>query len=159
MPSRAPWAQVAVILVALAACHRGANVPEGDVAEAIAAARPVGARALDPASLHGKPAVVLFVSPTCKYCLATLPRAAASAQAHGAGLVAVFTAGGPDNARGVIDYIHFPGTALVDDGTLVKRYHIHAVPWSLVLGPDGHARAALEGEQDQSAFDDALANL
>jgi thiol-disulfide isomerase/thioredoxin len=159
MPPRGMWAQLAAIALALTACHRGAKVPEGDVAAEIAAAKPVGPKALDPAALHGKPALVLFVSPTCKYCLATLPRAAASASAHGAGLVAVFTAGGTDSARGVVDYIHFPGKTLVDDGTLVHRYHIDHVPYTLVLDRDGHARDAYEGEQDQSTFDDALAEL
>ena len=157
MPSRALWAQL-VLLVAVG-CHRGPAPPDGDVVDAIAAARPVGARALDPASIHGKPALVLFVSPTCRYCLATLPRAIAAAQGHGAAIVVVFTAGGPENARGVLTTTHFPGTALVDDGTLIRRYHITHVPYTLVVGPDGHARAAFEGEQDQSTFDDALADL
>ena len=149
-----------IVLFIAAACHRGGgDLPEGDVAATIAAAKPVGERALDPATLHGKPSIVIFVSPTCKYCLATIPRALASAQAHDVPIVAVFTAGRAENARGIIDYTHFSGTALVDDGTLVKKYKIHGVPYSLVLGPDGHAREALEGEQDQSAFDDALAKL
>jgi hypothetical protein len=159
MPSCAAPAQLALLALAIAACHRGPKVPEGDVARDISAAKPVGARALDPAKLRGKPALVLFVSPTCKYCLATLPRAAAAATARDAGLVVVFTAGGLENARGVVDYVHFPGTALVDDGTLMHRYHITAVPYTLVLGPDGEARDAYEGEQEQQTFEDALAKL
>ena len=158
MPSRVVWAQLVLVWLALG-CHHGPPVPDGDIAQAIASARPVGEHGLDPASLRGKPALVLFVSPTCRYCLATIPRALAAAQAHGAGIVAVFTAGEPANAQGVLTHTHFTGTALVDDGTLVQRYHITHVPYTLVLGPDGHARDAFEGEQDQSTFDDALAKL
>jgi thiol-disulfide isomerase/thioredoxin len=148
-----------VLIAALGACHRGPNLPEGNVAQAIATAKPVGAHGLDPAALRGKPALVLFVSPTCKYCLATLPRAAAAAQTHGAGLVAVFTAGGLENARGVVDRVHFPGIVLVDDGTLVQRYHIESVPYTFVLGADGAARDIYEGEQEQATFEDALTKL
>jgi thiol-disulfide isomerase/thioredoxin len=155
MPSRAAIA----LLIALAACHHGPNLPDGDVVTAIAAAKPVGQRALDPAAVHGKPAIVLFVSPTCPYCLATLPRAVASASAHGATMVAVFTSGRAENARGVLEHTHFEGTALVDDGSLVRRYHITHVPLAYVLDRDGTARDAFEGEQDQSTFDDALAKL
>jgi thiol-disulfide isomerase/thioredoxin len=169
MPSRASWVVLVAVAIAGVGCRRGASVPEGDVTDAIAAAQPIAsrdsipassnARTLDPASLRGKPAIVVFVSPTCKYCLATLPRAAASAQAHAAGLVAVFTVGKPENARDVLDRIHFPGTGLVDDGTLIHRYHISAVPLTFVLGRDGHVRDVYEGEQEQATFDDALAGL
>jgi len=155
MPSRACLAA----LIALAACSRGPKLPDGDVVAELAQAKPVGASALDPAAVHGKPAVVLFVSPTCPYCLATLPRALASADAHGATLVAVFTAGKPENARGVLEHAHYHGTALVDDGSLVRRYHITHVPLAYVLDRDGIARDALEGEQEQATFDDALAKL
>ena len=86
-------------------------------------------------------------------------QASASAQAHAAGLVAVFTVGKPENARDVLDRIHFPGTGLVDDGTLIHRYHISAVPLTFVLGRDGHVRDVYEGEQEQATFDDALAGL
>jgi thioredoxin-like negative regulator of GroEL len=148
-----------VLLAALVACHRGPKLPEGDVVQEISSAKPASARALDLAALHTKPALVLFVSPTCRYCLATLPRAAAAAQARGAGIVAVFISGSPDNARGVLDSVHFPGTGVVDDGTLVHRYHISAVPYTLVLGSDGQARDVFEGEQEQSTLENALARL
>jgi hypothetical protein len=148
-----------LLLAALAACHRGPKLPEGDVAQEISTARPVSARVLDPASLHGKPALVIFVSPTCKYCLATLPRAAAAAQARGASLVAVFTIGGQENARGVLDQLHVVGTGLIDDGSLVRQYHISAVPYTLVLGTDGHAHDVYEGEQEQATLEEALARL
>ncbi|HEY1556136.1 MAG TPA: hypothetical protein VGF94_14960 [Kofleriaceae bacterium] len=155
MPARAWFA----VLIAVAACRHGPKLPDGDVVTAIASAKPVGQRALDPATVHGKPAIVLFVSPTCPYCLATLPRAVASAKAHDAALVAVFTSGRAENARGMLDHTHFEGVALVDDGSLVRRYHITHVPLAYVLDRDGNASAAFEGEQEQKTFDDALGKL
>ncbi|HUJ63870.1 MAG TPA: hypothetical protein VLX92_35460 [Kofleriaceae bacterium] len=144
-----------VIALALAACHRGPKLPEGDIAATLAGA-PVGEHAFDPQSVHGKPTLVMFVSPTCHYCMATIPRAIAAARQEDANIVAVFTAGQPQNARGVVSYMHFPGPAMVDDGTLVKRYHIDHVPYMFVLGADGHARDVLDGEQEQDAIADAL---
>ncbi len=112
----------------------------------------------DPASLKGKPSLVMFVTPTCPHCLATIPHGIAAAKAKDANLVAVFVAGRAANATGVVSRTQFPGPALVDDGTLMKRYHIDAVPYVVVLGADGHATAAYIGEQDESTFADALAD-
>ena len=147
-----PRMVLAVILVA--GCHRGPKPPDGDIAATLTVA-PIGAP-FDPASLRGKPSLVLFVTPTCPHCLATLPRAAIAAKAKDANLVAVFVAGGADRARTVVGNLHFPGTVLVDDGTLTRRYHVDYVPYSLVLGADGHAKAALEGEQDEPELEAAL---
>jgi hypothetical protein len=155
MPSRALGARI-IVWLAVAACHR-AKLPDGDLTAAIASAKPISGHAYDPASLHGKPALVLFVSPTCRYCLATLPRAAAAATAHGAGLVAVFTAGDADRARRVLDQLHIAGAGLMDDGTLVRRYGIDGVPVTFVVGADGAAREMYEGEQSEETLDDALA--
>lgn len=145
-----------VAALPLAACHRGEKVPDGDITATLTV-QPVSG-SFDPASLKGKPSLVLFVTPTCPHCLVTIPRAAAAARAQGANVVAVFVAGRAENATGVIAKTQFPGPALVDDGTLTKRYAIKAVPYALVLGADGHARDAFIGEQDESTFRDALAD-
>jgi thiol-disulfide isomerase/thioredoxin len=146
-----------VITLALAgfACRRGEKLPSGDVAATLTV-ESVGAHKFDPASLRGKPSLVLFVTPTCPHCLVTIPRAAAAAQAQGANVVAVFVAGRAQNATGVLETTKFPGAAVVDDGTLSKRYGVKSVPYTLVLGPDGHARDAFVGEQDESTFRAAL---
>lgn len=159
MPS--PWriAQLLVIVTALAACKRNtAPVPDGDVAATLALPS-VGAFSFDPGSLKGKPSLVMFVTPTCPHCLATIPRGAAAAQAMGANLVAVFVAGTKTNAEGVVSHTKFPGVALVDESrAMIKKYEIRGVPYSLVLGPDGHAREAFRGEQEESTFREALAS-
>jgi hypothetical protein len=155
-----PLHRVVPSLIALACsiggCNRGEPVRAGDVATTLTAPS-LGAVKFDPASIKGKPSLVMFVTPTCSHCLATIPRGIAAAQATDSNIVAVFVAGGKSNAEGVISHTKFPGPALVDDGTLRKKYNVQGVPYSLVLGPDGRAREAFRGEQQESTFREALA--
>jgi len=137
---------LAIALLFAVGCHRGPKLPDGDVLAAVN--RP---------ELHGKPSLVMFVTPTCSHCLATIPRAIEAAAASGAGLVAVFVAGQEENAKGVIDHTHFPGEWMVDDGALRRRYAIKSVPYILVVGPDGTARDAYIGEQETQTLKDAIA--
>jgi thiol-disulfide isomerase/thioredoxin len=163
MPS--PWrlAQLLVVILALLAplsgCKRNTTpVPPGDVAASLALPS-LGENSFDPQTLKGKPSLVMFVTPTCPHCLATLPRGAAAAQATGANLVAVFVAGGKQNAEGVVSHLKWPGIALVDEEKLmIKKYEIKGVPYSVVLGADGRAREAFRGEQEEKAFREALAD-
>lgn len=142
------------IMLALG-CHRGPKLPAGDIAATLTA--PVAsAVAFDPQSLHGKPSLVMFVSITCKYCQATIPRAAAAAQAADANAVLVFVSGTAPGVRSLLTTMRFPYPAIVDDGALEQRFGIAAVPYTLVLGADGRARDVLEGEQDESTLRDAL---
>jgi len=138
---------VLAIALVLAACHRGPTVPDGDVLTAVN--RP---------ELHGKPTLVMFVTPTCPHCLATIPHAIAAAADEKANLVAVFVAGKEENAKGVVDHTHFDGQWMVDDGALTRRYSIKAVPYILVVGRDGHAQDAFLGEQDTATLEGALAS-
>jgi thiol-disulfide isomerase/thioredoxin len=165
MPS--PWRRVQPILhlvlaivLGAAACKRnGTPVPSGDITASLGYPS-LGATAFDPQSLKGKPSLVMFVTPTCPHCLATIPRAAAAAQAKGANVVAVFVAGQKQNVEGVVSHAKFTGVALVPekDGqkALIDKFQIKGVPYALVLGPDGKAREAFRGEQDESTFADAL---
>lgn len=164
MPS--PWRQalsvtitVAIALAAVGGCKRNTTpVPPGDVAAALALPS-LGAIAFDPASLKGKPSLVMFVTPTCPHCLATIPRGALAAKAQDANVVAVFVAGTKANAEGVIGHTKFSGVALVDENReLIKKYKIKGVPYSVVLNKNGHAVEAFSGEQDESTFRDALSD-
>lgn len=165
MPS--PWRRVQpfflVLVIALAAgCKRNSTpVPAGDITASLGLPS-LGAMAFDPQSLKGKPSLVVFVTPTCPHCLATIPRAAAAAQAKGANVVAVFVAGRKQNVEGVISHAKFPGVALVPEKAgqkeLIDKFQIKGVPYALVLGPDGKAREAFRGEQQESTFADALDN-
>ncbi len=146
---------LAGILLALAACHHAEAIPPGNVAESLVAPT-LGDAVFDPKTLAGKPALVMFVSPTCSHCLAEIPRGEEVARSVGANTVAVFVAGNADAAVKVVADTKFKGTVLVDDGTLKKQYDVRAVPYALVLGPDGKARAAYLGEQESSTLKDAL---
>src|SRR5262245_22497285 len=111
MPS--PWrmtisvAITVALVLGLAGCKRNnVPVPSGDVAASLTLPS-VGAYSFDPASLKGKPSLVMFVTPTCPHCLATIPRGAAAAAAQGANLVAVFVAGKKEAAEGVASHTKF----------------------------------------------------
>ena len=158
MPFRLGLTLLLAVALAITGCKRNdMPVPEGDIAATLALPS-LGAYKFDPESLRGKPSLVMFVTPTCSHCLATIPRGAAAAAAQGANVVAVFVAGTKENAEGVISHAKFPGTALIDDGTLRKKYRISGVPYSLVLGADGRAREAFRGEQEEATFREALAD-
>jgi thiol-disulfide isomerase/thioredoxin len=160
MPSTRVPAQlrIAILGIALAACTHRTPVPDGDVAASLTA-KAIGEYAFDPAMLHGKPAVVLFVTPTCPHCQALLPIAARAAATAAIPVVAVFIAGKAQNATDVLAFAKFTGAALIDDdGALRTRYAITRVPYTLVLGADGHARTALIGEQDEATLAAAIAD-
>ena len=158
MPSRLGLTLLLAVALAITGCKRNDTpVPPGDIAATLTLPS-LGAHTFDPESLRGKPSLVMFVTPTCSHCLATIPRGAKAAEATGANVVAVFVAGTKANAEGVVSHAKFPGAALIDDGTLRKKYDIRGVPYSLVLGPDGRAREAFRGEQEEATFREALAD-
>ena len=146
-----------MLLVLAISCTKRLPVPDGDIAGSLITAPAIGEHAFEPASLLGKPTLVMFVSPTCEHCLAELPRAQAVVKETDANIVAVFVVGKKANAEAVARSTHFEGPVLVDDGTLRKKYDITGVPYTLVLKRDGHAATALRGEQDESTIRDALA--
>ncbi len=149
------------LLIALAICFAGCKKheagPEGDILETLRAPTVAGAT-FDPHSLRGKPSLVLFVSPTCPHCVAELPAAQNAAHDKDANVVAVFIVGKAENAKGVLTHTRFEGPALIDDGTLRRRYGVRSVPYTLVLGADGHAREQFHGGQGESTLADALAD-
>ncbi|MBA3462606.1 MAG: TlpA family protein disulfide reductase [Deltaproteobacteria bacterium] len=156
---RAPQLLIAWLAICLAAsgCQKREAGPTGDIVETLRAPRVDGAP-FDPKVLRGKPTLVLFVSPTCPHCVDELPAAQAAAKSKNANVVAVFIAGKAENAQGVIDHTKFDGTALIDDGTLRRKYGIRAVPLTVVLGPDGFATEQLRGGVGQERLADALAD-
>ncbi|MCX5745878.1 MAG: TlpA disulfide reductase family protein [Proteobacteria bacterium] len=131
-------------------------VPPGNVAQTLVAPT-VGDAVFDPATLEGKPAVIMFVSPTCGHCMIEIPRAQEAAAAKGASTVAVFVSGNADAAIAAVQRTKFTGTVLVDDGTLRAKYNVRAVPYTLVLNRDGTAHSAFRGEQDAETIKNAIA--
>lgn len=145
------------LAISLAGCKKHEPGPEGDILETLRAPTVAGA-AFDPHTLRGKPSLVLFVSPTCPHCVEELPAAQKAARAADANLVAVFIVGKAENAKGVLEHTKFEGTALIDDGTLRRRYGVRSVPYTLVLGADGRAREQFHGGQGEATLSDAIAD-
>ena len=148
-------AAIVSIVVALMACRRREDAPKGDILATLKASTLEGTE-FDASTLKGKPTLLMFVSPTCPHCLDEIPIADRVAKANGANAVAVFIAGKAENAKGVVEHTKFAGAALIDDGSLRRRYGVRAVPYTLVLGPDGHATEAIRGAQGADVLEDAL---
>lgn len=147
----------AIALVVLSvACHRNtAKVPDGDILASLTIPSLAG-DPLDIAALEGKPTLLLFITPSCVHCLATLPHAIEAAKQQATNIVAVFVAGDITRAQRVVDQLKFPGPALHDDGTLRKLYSVDSVPYTVIVGKDGHATDAFEGEQETDTLARAL---
>jgi thiol-disulfide isomerase/thioredoxin len=145
-----------VSFLVLAGCKSELDPPPGDVASALTVPTIDGA-AFDPATLKGKPVVVLFWRVGCSYCMHEMPVVAEVARDKGAAAVAVLVAGSHDKAAEIAK--DFDGTMLVDDGTLRVRYDIKKVPYTLVLRGDGTAAHAFLGEQSASTIASALRGL
>jgi thiol-disulfide isomerase/thioredoxin len=138
------------------ACKKG--VPSGDITAALALPMTTDA-VFDPSTLKGKPTLVLFASPTCGHCFKELPIAQTAATAEDANIVAVFVVGSKQQAAAMTDRAKFTATVLVDPTqSLRSKYDIEAVPYLLVLGPDGRAREAFTGAQEESTLRTALAS-
>jgi thiol-disulfide isomerase/thioredoxin len=158
MPS--PRVSIQLLLLAAiafaGACKKG--VPGGDITASLALPTTTDAT-FDPGTLKGKPTLVLFASPTCGHCFKELPVAQTAAAAEDANVVAVFVVGSKQQAASMASRAKYTATALVDpSGGVRKKYEIEAVPYLLVLGPDGHARESFTGEQDESTLRSALAS-
>ncbi|HWU90015.1 MAG TPA: TlpA disulfide reductase family protein [Kofleriaceae bacterium] len=138
------------------ACKKGP--PGGDITTSLALPTTADA-AFDPGTLKGKPTLVVFASPTCGHCFKELPVAQTAAAAEDANVVAVFVVGSKEQAASMASRAKYTATALVDpSGAVRSKYDINAVPYLLVLGPDGHARGAFTGEQDEATLRTALAS-
>jgi len=154
---RLPVGFLFAISLGIAGCRRGPTVPEGDVLSTLTIPSIAGDQ-LDTQSLTGKPTLVLFVSTTCVHCIATMPHAIEAAHQKGANIVAIFLSGDAKAVERISEQTKFPGPVLLDDGSLRKAYKIESVPYTLVLGRDGHATDAFTGEQDTSTLAGALAS-
>lgn len=150
---------IALVSIALAACNRADEppVPSGNVAARLTVPTMDGP-AFDPQALGGKPSLVVFWRPSCPHCIAELPDAIRAAADRGANAVAVQVTGQPAQGKEALERAGWTGPILIDDGSLRADLKITAVPYTLVLRPDGTARRAFLGRQSYDTLSSALAS-
>ena len=156
MPRLAPLVIALGVATATAACKKETPVPPGDIGAKLTLPTLAG-EAFDPASLDGKPAVVMFWRPSCPHCRDELPDVVRAARDKGAAAVSVMVVGNKPAAEKVLAEAGWTGTALVDDGSLRAALDIKAVPYTLVLRPDGTAARAFVGRQSYDTLAGAIA--
>ena len=100
----------------------------------------------------------MFAWPSCPHCIKEIPIAQQVAASEHAGMVVVFVRGTKQAASEIAGELKLTAPVLVDDGTLRNRYGVNAVPYTLVLGPDGHATEAFRGAQDEGTLRSAVAD-
>lgn len=146
----------AIAVAALPACHREPAPPGGNIAARLTI--PTRAETpFDPATLGGKPALVVFWRPGCPYCREELPNALRAASERGVPAVAIQIAEGKTAGTEVLTKLGWQGVDLVDDGTLRRDLEVKQVPWTLVLRSDGTAARAFIGRQSYDTLKSALA--
>ena len=149
---------LAIAVPTLPACKRGPAPPSGNIAARLAVPTR-GDVVFDPATLGGKPAIVVFWRPGCGYCRQELPDAMRAATERGVTVVAVQVAEGKEAGGAVLAKLGWQGVDLVDDGTLRRDLKVSSVPWTLVLRSDGTAARAFVGAQSYATLERALASV
>lgn len=152
----------AALLALVAACGHAPAAPAGDVAAALTLGTLDGTGSFDPATLHGKAALVVFWRPGCPYCANELPEALKVARAAGAEPIAVMirpqAAGARERGAKELARLRWDATALADTADLLGTWKIDGVPWTLVIKPDGTASRVFVGEATAADLADALAD-
>lgn len=140
-------AVIAVLLAGLVgSCKKETAPPPGNVAAKLAIPTADGP-VFDPATLAGKPTVVVFWRPGCPHCRDELPLVRKACKAKGCNAVAVQVAEDPAFGKRTLDKVAWEGIALIDDGSVRKSLGVDKVPWTLMLRPDGTAAKAYVGAQ------------
>jgi thiol-disulfide isomerase/thioredoxin len=150
-------AVIALALAAfLAACKKETPPPPGNVAARLALPTADGTM-FDPATLAGKPTIVVFWRPGCPHCREELPLVRKACKEKGANAVAVQVSEDPGFGQRTLEKVAWEGVALIDDGAARKTLGVDKVPWTLVLRPDGTAAKAFIGAQSYDTLVGALA--
>jgi|GEM_PF-1534568 len=163
MPLPSAGIQSFVWLVALVAaisgCAKSVPTPDGDILGALQLPQATADTIFDPGALRGKPTLVMFASPSCGYCAKELPIAHKLTTAEGVNMAVVYVKSKKPAALAAAKAGGYDGVVLIDgDGTLSRKYEIQGVPYTLILGADGHAKKAFRGLQEEDALRDAIAD-
>jgi thiol-disulfide isomerase/thioredoxin len=146
----------------ISGCKKGVPTPDGDVLGSLtlplATEDPGVQKTFDPSALRGKPTLVMFASPSCGFCSQELPIAHKLTTAEGVNMAVVYVKTRTQSAINAAKAGGYDGVVLIDDGALSKKYEIQGVPYTLILGADGHAKKAFRGLQDEGTLRDAIAD-
>lgn len=146
------------MLVAISGCKTGVAAPDGDILASLSLPSAAEDKVFDATTLRGKPTLVMFASPSCGYCAKELPIAAKLTEAEGVNMAVVYVKTRKPAALAAAKAGGFNGTVLIDDGAVSRKYEIKGVPYTLILGADGHAKKAFRGMQEESTLRDAIAD-
>lgn len=141
---------VAIICLALVSgCQRPTqSIAVGDKAPDFSATDIDGNRIVL-SELAGKPVVMRFFLPDCKYCradTAVFNRFHESYRDQGLTIIYINTAQQPGAVRNFVNELGITFPVVLDvDGSLAAKYRVRAVPQAIVLSPDHTIMAALLG--------------
>lgn len=150
---------LAVLAAAISGCAKGVATPDGDILSALTLPQATEDKIFDPGALRGKPTLVMFASPSCGFCAKELPIAHKLTTAEGVNMAVVYVKAKKPAALAAAKAGGYDGVVLLDnDGTLSRKYEIQGVPFTLILGADGHATKAFRGLQEEDTLRSAIAD-
>lgn len=153
------FVSIAVLAAAISGCAKSIPTPDGDILGALTLPQATEDKIFDPAALRGKPTLVMFASPSCGFCAKELPIAHKLTTAEGVNMAVVYVKSKKPAAMAAAKAGGYDGVVLLDqEGALSKKYEIQGVPYTLVLGADGHAKKAFRGLQEEDTLRDAIAD-
>ncbi len=150
---------LAALVAAISGCAKSVPTPDGDILGALQLPQATEDKIFDPGTLRGKPTLVMFASTSCGFCAKELPIAHKLTTNEGVNMAVVYVKSKKPAALAAAKAGGYDGVVLLDgDGTLSRKYEIQGVPYTLILGADGHATKAFRGLQEEATLRDAIAD-
>lgn len=156
---------VLALLVALTAgcgSGKGKRLEMGDKAPLFSAKDIVNGETLSLAALKGKPVVLRFFVPDCRYCKAdTEIFSRYYQQYHDKGLEIIYIDVSPDSqlVHSFIEDLHIRFPVIQDPkGKISEKYLVKAVPQAIILSPELKIQGAVLGGVSEVELDRLLAD-
>ncbi len=148
------------IALAAGCTGKGKRLKVGDPAPLFSASA-VNGKTISLASLKGRPVVLRFFEPDCRYCKAdTAVFSKYYQQYHDKGLEIIYIDVSPDTnlVKSFIKELHIPFPVIQDmKGKIAAEYLVKVVPQAIVLSPDLKIEGAMMGGVSEAELKDLLA--